>query len=213
MKKFVICLLLLSLTAGILMLSGCGGTVDPGTPPPDVINPGSTTNSADDESANNPGESSVEPSENPAQSSPDTWDILEDTVSIRIGRNGQTEFYIDMYDNTAVSTMLNYLTSSSLLFPAYSYSDEQSFVGQSVRGSYTRDDETTVTDIKAGELYLFSGGQLRLYFRDVAGANITATPVGYLTDATEITDTVVSAYESNRNDTWGVDVYFWITKH
>ena len=109
--------------------------------------------------------------------------------------------------------MLDYLSGQPLLFPTYTYSDEEGFVGQSIRGNYTRDDENTITDIHAGELYLFSGGQLRLYFKDMAGANITATPVGYVVEAGDIPETVQNAYESNRNDTWGVDVYFWITKH
>ena len=98
------------------------------------------------------------------------------------------------------------------LFPTYTYEDEQGFVAQNVRGSYTRDDETTVTDIRTGELYLFSGGQLRFYFKDVTDANITATPIGCYTDMEGLADAVMDAYQSNLGDTWGVDVYFVITK-
>ena len=57
-----------------------------------------------------------------------------------------------------------------------------------------------------------SGGQLRFYFKDMAGANITATPIGYYADTEGLTDAVIDAYESNKGDTWGVDVYFVITK-
>ena len=108
--------------------------------------------------------------------------------------------------------MLDYLSGSPLLFPTYTYEEEQGFVAQNVRGSYTRDDETTVTDIRTGELYLFSGGQLRFYFKDVTGANITATPIGCYTDTEGLADAVMDAYQSNLGDTWGVDVYFVITK-
>ena len=86
-------------------------------------------------------------------------------------------------------------------------------MAQSVRGSYSRDDEVTVADVKCGELYLFSGGQLRFYFKDVEGANITATPIGYYTDTEGLTEAVQEAYESNIGDVWGVDVYFIITKN
>ena len=61
-------------------------------------------------------------------------------------------------------------------------------------------------------IYLLSGGQLRLYFKDAAGANITAAPVGYFTETNDLTDTVKADYEVNRGNTWGVDVYFSITK-
>ena len=62
-------------------------------------------------------------------------------------------------------------------------------------------------------MYLFSGGQLRFYFKDVEGANITATPVGYYADTEGLTEAVIEAYESNQGDVWGVDVYFVITKN
>ncbi len=58
--------------------------------------------------------------------------------------------------------VLDYLSGSVLLFPAYTYDEEE------------------ITDIKASELYLFSGGQLRFYFKDIEGADITAMPVGVL---------------------------------
>ena len=117
-----------------------------------------------------------------------------------------------MYNNDAALTMLDYLSGSALLFPAYTYDEEGGFVAQNVRGNYTRDDEQTIPDVKTGELYLFSGGQLRFYFKDMEGANITATPIGYYTDVEGLTEAVQEAYTSNMDDTWGVDVYFWITK-
>ena len=119
---------------------------------------------------------------------------------------------MDMYNNDAADTMLGYLSGSPLLFPTYTYEEEQGFVAQSVRGTYTRDDEMSIADVKVGELYLFSGGQLRFYFKDVESANITATPIGYFTDTEGLTDAVTDAYQSNLGDIWGVDVYFQIIK-
>ena len=54
-----------------------------------------------------------------------------------------------------------------------------------------------IANVKTGELYLFSDGQLRFYFKDMEGANITATPVGYYTDTDGLTEAVQEAYESN----------------
>ena len=66
---------------------------------------------------------------------------------------------------------------------------------------------------KAGTAnYLMSGGQLRFYFKDVADANITATPIGYFTDTAGLTEAVIDTYQSNLGDVWNVDVYFQITK-
>ena len=67
--------------------------------------------------------------------------------------------------------------------------------------------------MKAGELYLFSGGQLRFYFKDVGGANITATPIGCYTDTEGLAEAVKDAYEAELGNVWGVDVYFVITKN
>lgn len=138
--------------------------------------------------------------------------LVENAISVRIGRDGTKEWNVNMYDNDAAVTMLDYLSGSALLFPTYTYDEEEGFVAQSVRGNYTREDEQKIADVKAGELYLFSGGQLRLYFKDMEGADITATPVGYYTDVDGLTEAVQDAYESNLDDTWGVDVYFLITK-
>ncbi|MDE7250103.1 MAG: hypothetical protein K2N82_09495, partial [Lachnospiraceae bacterium] len=139
-------------------------------------------------------------------------EILTNVISVRIGRDGTTEWNVDMYNNDASLTMLDYLSDSALLFPTYTYDEEGGFVAQSVRGNYTRDDEQTIADVKIGELYLFSGGQLRFYFKDIEGANITATPIGFYTDTQGLAEAVHEAYTSNLDDTWGVDVYFWITK-
>ena len=197
MKKIIALIMALLLTVSITALAGCSSqTEDPGAPPEDVINP--SGNSIGDHTQN--------------ASSPYDGDELENAVSVRIGRDGRKDWSVNMYNNNASVTMLDYLSGSPLLFPTYTYDEEQGFVAQNVRGSYTRDDEATVTDIKAGELYLMSGGQLRLYFKDVAGANITATPIGYYIDTEGLTDAVIDAYESNKGDVWGVDVYFVITK-
>ena len=188
----------------VLMMSaliGCGSKQeDPGPPPSDVIDPQGASEGASGGTSEESG------------GSPYEGDILENAVSVRIGRNGQTDWSVDMYNNAASVTMLDYLSGSSLLFPIYTYEEEEGFVAQNVRGSYSRDDEVTVADVKTGELYLMSGGQLRFYFKDVEGVNITATPVGYYTETEGLTEAVQEAYQSNLGDTWGVDVYFQIKK-
>ena len=190
MKRFVALMMALLLAACMTALTGCSSqTEDPGAPPSDVI--GGTAS---------------------GNGSPYDGEVLENAVSVRIGQGESKNWTVNMYNNAASVTMLDYLSGSPLLFPTYTYEEEEGFVAQNVRGSYTRDDETTVTDIKAGELYLMSGGQLRFYFKDVTGANITATPIGYYADTEGLTDAVIDAYESNKGDTWGVDVYFVITK-
>ena len=192
MKKITTLIMALTLTAGMTTFTGCSSQPkNPGTPPADVINAGNNAQK---------GNSAYE------------GDILENAVSVRIGRDGNKEWNVNMYNNDAAVTMLDYLSGSGLLFPTYTYEEKQGFVAQRVRGTYSRDDETTIADVKAGELYLFSGGQLRFYFKDMTGANITATPVGYYTDTKGLTEAVEEAYRSNLDDTWGVDVYFWITK-
>lgn len=138
--------------------------------------------------------------------------ILENAVSVRIGRDGTTEWNVTMYNNDAALTMLDYLSGSALLFPTYTYEEEGGFVAQNIRGTYTRDDEQTIADVKTGELYLFGDGQLRFYFKDMDGADITATPVGYFAEAEGLTEAVQEAYTANLEDSWGVEVYFWITK-
>ncbi len=194
--------LLLALMACVCMwsLTACTDDDDSGyTPPPaDVINPDGDTGTPDD------GSQTTNPSQN---------GILENAVTVKIGLNDDTDYLIHMYDNAAANTMLGYLSSSEMRFPTYTYNDEAGFVAQSVRGSYTRNDETTVADIKKGELYLMSNGYLRLYFRDVKGANLTATPIGYFADSSNVETAVTTAYTENQGDYWGVDVYFLITKN
>ena len=193
MKKMIALMTVLLLTMTMATLTGCGSqTEDPGPPPSEVINPDNTQNENDGTAYDG--------------------DVLENAVSVRIGQGESKDWSIDMYNNDAAVTMLGYLSGSPLLFPTYTYNEEQGFVAQSVRGTYSRDDETTIADVKAGELYLFSGDQLRFYFKDVEGADITATPIGYYTDTEGLTDAVIDAYEANIGDTWGVDVYFVITK-
>lgn len=194
MKKMIALMTVLLLTISMATLTGCGSqTEDPGPPPSEVINSGDNTQNKNDGAAYD-------------------GDVLESAVSVRIGQGESKDWSIDMYNNDAAVTMLGYLSGSPLLFPTYTYDEEQGFVAQNVRGTYSRDDEVTVSDVKAGELYLFSGNQLRFYFKDVEGADITATPIGYYTDTEGLTDAVTDAYESNLGDTWGVDVYFVITK-
>lgn len=206
MKKISTWITALLLIVSMAAFTGCGSqTEDPGPPPADIINP--------DNSEDTTAEDSIgDDAQNVNDGTSDENDILENAVSVRIGRDGQTEWLIDMYNNAAAETMLGYLSGSGLLFPTYTYDEEQGFVAQNVRGNYSRDDDETIGDIQAGDLYLFGDGQLRLYFKDVEGADITATPVGYFAETEGLAETVQEAYESNRDDVWGVDVYFIITK-
>ena len=206
MKKLTTLIMTLVMTISMAALTGCGSqTEDPGSPPSEVINPDNSVDSSSDNSTGNDAQN-----DNSETSEEDG--VLENAVSVRIGRDGQTDWNVNMYDNDAAWTMLGYLSDSGLLFPTYTYDEEGGFVAQSVRGTYSRDDETTIVDVKAGELYLFNGGQLRFYFKDLEGVDITATPVGYYTDTEGLAEAVQDAYKSNLDDVWGVDVYFWITK-
>lgn len=206
MKKISTWITALLLIVSMAAFTGCGSqTEDPGPPPADIIN----QDNAEDTTAE---DSIGDDAQNVNDGTSDENDVLENAVSVRIGRDGQTEWLIDMYNNAAAETMLGYLSGSGLLFPTYTYDEEQGFVAQNVRGNYSRDDDETIGDIQAGDLYLFGDGQLRLYFKDVEGANITATPVGYFVETEGLAETVQEAYESNRDDVWGVDVYFIITK-
>ena len=198
MKKGTAWMLVLLLVISMMALSGCGSkTEDPGPPPAEVINPDGGIG------GDVPGENGEAATEG---------ELLENAVTVRIGRDGRKDWAVHMVNNAAAQTMLGYLSGSGLLFPTYTYDGEQGFVAQNVRGSYTRNDETTIADVKAGELYLFSGGQLRFYFKDLEGANITATPVGYYVETEGLTEAVQDAYESNKGDVWGVEVYFVIAK-
>lgn len=206
MKKITTLITVLLLGVSIVSFTGCGSqTEDPGPPPANVINPEDSGDTTVEDGAGNG-------MQNEDSGTPNEDEILENAVSVRIGQDGQDDWLIDMYNNAAAETMLGYLSGSGLLFPTYTYEEEQGFVAQNVRGNYSRDEETTIEDIRAGDLYLFGDGQLRLYFKDVEGANITATPVGYFVETEGLTETVQEAYESNRDDVWGVDVYFIITK-
>ena len=199
-------IMVLTLAISMAAFTGCGAqTKDPGPPPADVINPDNSGDTSVNDSAGGS-------AQNGEEESAYEGDVLRNAVSVRIGKEGQKDWAVNMYNNDAALTMLDYLNDSALLFPTYTYEEEQGFVAQNVRGTYFRDDETTITDVKAGELYLFSGGQLRFYFKDMTGAGITATPVGYYTETEGLTEAVQEAYESNLGDTWGVDVYFLITK-
>ncbi len=198
MRKTLVLLMALLMTFSAV-LSGCGSkTEDPGPPPEDVINSGSASSRNDEATADDSGNVS-------------DGKMLEGAVQVSIGQGDGKTYTVDMYNNDAVNTMLGFL-SGTLLFPSTEYDEEQGFAAHNIRGSYTQDDEITVTDIKAGEIYLFSGGQLRLYFKDIDGANITATPVGYFTETDDLTETVIADHEANRDDPWGVEVYFSITK-
>ena len=191
MKKTMVLLMALLMTFSVV-LSGCGSkTEDPGSPPEDVIGSGSASDGS---------------------GTAYDGEMLEGAVQVSIGQGDGKTYTVDMYNNAAVNTTLGYLTGSTLLFPSTEYDEEQGFAAHNIRGTYTQDDEITVTDIKAGEIYLFSGGQLRLYFKDVAGANITATPVGYFTETDDLTETVIADHEANVDDPWGVEVYFSIRK-
>ena len=218
MKKNKLTILAAITVLGLTVFSGCGaGTGDPGEPPAEVVNGGSIdTEDINPEDADKENKS-VQAGGNDGMDVTEGADayeseILTNAISVRVGRDGTEEWNADMYHNDAALTMLDYLSDSAMLFPTYTYDEDGGFVAQSVRGNYTRDDEQTITDVKTGELYLFGGGQLRFYFKDIEGANITATPIGYYTDVEGLAEAVQEAYTSNLDDTWGVEVYFWITK-
>lgn len=206
-------ILTMAAALGLSVLSGCGaGAQDPGEPPAEVIN---GENAAAESNADaGDGAASIEGSKAGENAGGDVSEgaILENAVSVRIGRDGTTEWNVTMYNNDAALTMLDYLSGSALLFPTYTYEEEGGFVAQNIRGTYTRDDEQTIADVKTGELYLFGDGQLRFYFKDMDEADITATPVGYFAEADGLTEAVQEAYTANLEDSWGVEVYFWITK-
>ena len=203
MKKSISYLVTMILAVSMLTMTGCGKTKDPGTPAADVISPENTAES----------DTTVESDTGSDTTTTYDGSAMENAVTIRIGQGSSTERAVTMYSNAAVHTMLDYLSTDMTLFPANIYEEEEGFAAQNIRGTYSRDDEITVTDIKAGELYLFGDGQLRLYFRDVTGANMTATPIGYVEDATDITEVVEEEYAANEDDPWGVKVYFQITKN
>lgn len=218
MKKNRLIILIVAITFGLTVLSGCGADiVDPGDPPAEVVNGENRNTESSGSEIVDTENNTVEGEANTVMDDAESGDIYEgeiltNAISVRIGRDGMEEWNIDMYHNDAALTMLDYLSGSAMLFPTYTYDEDGGFVAQSVRGNYTRDDEQTITDVKTGELYLLNGGQLRFYFKDMEGANITATPIGYYTDVEGLTEAVQEAYTSNLDDTWGVDVYFWITK-
>lgn len=188
----------------VLGMAGCGeAEKQVEAPPEEVIHPDSADASGRDAAAVNDGAD--------AGTSFD-GSVLEGAVTAKIGLNDNTAYTIDMYNNAAVNTILGYLSESEMRFPTYTYEESDGYVAQNIRGTYTRDDEVEVSEIHAGELYLFSDGQLRLYFKDIADAKITATPIGYFSETDDITELVQTAYEENRDDSWNVDVYFLITK-
>lgn len=196
-KKYLLTIIMSITVAG---MAGCGNNekhVE--EPPEEVINP------SGGESADSNSGTGLDSSANSG--------IISGAVTVKIGLNDETGYKADMYNNAATETILGYLSGDEMRFPAYTYEEEDGYVAQNIRGSYTRKDEQEIQEIKAGELYLFSDGQLRLYFKDIKNAKITATPVGYFADAGNITELVQNAYEENKDDTWGVDVYFLITKN
>lgn len=198
-KKFLVTVIV---CVSVASMAGCGNSEKHiGAPPEDVINPdgagssSNTGNSADNGTAKEKG------------------GVISGAVTVKIGLNDDTGYKIDMYNNAASETILGYLSEEEMRFPTYTYEEGDGYVAQDIRGSYTRDDEKEISQIKAGGLYLFSDGQLRLYFKDVADAGITATPVGYFADTDNITELVQNAYKENRDDSWGVEVYFLITRN
>lgn len=192
---------MLLLVVCVLAFAGCSQkSENQEEPPEEVLHP------QDEGSTENAQETSEQGSSNKDGS------MLEGAVGVKIGLDDDTQYMVDMYDNQQVQTMLGYLSDSEIQFPTYTYEAEEGYVAQDIRGNYSRDNEETISDIHASELYLFSDGQLRLYFKDVPEANIKATPVGRFANCEDITKKVEDAYEANRNDSWGVEVYFLLTK-
>ncbi|MDE6759477.1 MAG: hypothetical protein K2J90_02215 [Lachnospiraceae bacterium] len=199
---------ILLLLVSVLVFAGCSQKEENREEPPEeVLHPqensvGDSTEGSTDRISEASGQGSTE----------QEGGTLEGAVVVKIGLEDDTQYLVDMYDNKQVQTMLGYLSDSEIRFPTYTYEESEGYVAQDIRGNYSRDDEVTVSDIQAGELYLFSDGQLRLYFKDVKGADIQATPVGHFTDCDDITKKVEDAYQENRGDSWGVEVYFLLTK-
>lgn len=194
MKKLFIEIMLL----GMLGLTACANKAEnPGEPPKDVVGENDVSGGNKENNQNQTYEG----------------EMLSNAVTARIGVDGDEEWGIDMYNIPVSLTMLDYLTASEMRFPTYTYDEEQGYVAQNIRGSYSRDYEETIADVHVGELYLFSDGQLRLYFKDIIGANITATPVGRYEVTENLPETIMKAYEENRGDTWNVDVYFLLKKN
>ncbi len=214
MKKLLSAFLAVLMVVTMFAFAGCQSeSKDPGAPPEDVIHPDApNVSDSNVENTTDSSDNSDSDAENTTDST-ESGEIIENAITVRIGRDSSDELSVNMIDNAAANTMMDYLSDSALLFPTYTYDEEAGFVAQNVRGSYTRDDEVTVADVKCGELYLFSGGQLRLYFEDVPDANITATPVGVFADTSGISEAVKAAHDGNVDDIWGVEVYFWITKN
>lgn len=198
----------------LVSLTGCSDEEarDPGAPPKEVIQSGDTDteeNASGGESQSVSGGASSAGGENSSASG----EMKKAAVTAKIGRSGGEAYAVDMYGNAAVDTMLGYLSGDEMMFPTYTYEEDAGFVAQDIRGNYTDQDEAEVKDVKRGELYLFDGGQLRLYFKDIKDANITATPIGYFADASDIEKLVTTAHDENEDDTWGVEVYFRLTKN
>lgn len=207
--------LVIAVLFGASVLSACGAKTkaeNPGEPPAEVLNgerAAEHTDSEQQQTTQNENNTVIAEADSESEYE---GALLENAISVRIGREGVANWNVDMYNNNAALTMLDYLSGSALLFPTYTYDEEGGFVAQVVRGDYTRDDEQTVADVKCGELYLFSGGQLRFYLKDIEGADITATPIGYFAETEGLTAAVQEAHTANLDDTWGVEVYFLITK-
>ncbi len=208
----------------MVSLVGCSDekVKDPGAPPKEVLQSeddenrsGNTDTGEDADASSGEGGSSVsgDNSSTSGENSSMNGGMKKAAVTAKIGRSGGEAYEVDMYGNAAVDTMLGYLSGDEMMFPTYTYEKDAGFVAQDIRGDYTAQDETEIKDVKKGELYLFAGGQLRLYFKDVEAANITATPVGYFADASDIEKLVTAAHDENEDDTWGVEVYFRLTKN
>ena len=117
MKRLVALILALLLTVSLAALTGCSSqTEDPGKPPENVINPG---NSGDASSNNNNNTGTSTPNGNGGTAY--SGDVLENAVSVRIGQGESKNWSVNMYNNAAAATMLNYLSGSPLLFPTSTY--------------------------------------------------------------------------------------------
>lgn len=200
--------------AGMLTAAGCAAdrkTVQ--EPPREVLHPENAGNQADTattQDVSNAGDAGTAADNGGVSQTSYDGAVLSGAVFAKIGLNDDTEYVIDMYNTAATNTILGYLSESEMRFPTDTYNEEGGYVAQHIRGTYTRDDEQDISEIHAGELYLFSDGQLRLYFKDIENAGITATPIGYFAD--DITGLVENAWEENRDDVWNVEVYFLIKR-
>jgi len=49
--------------------------------------------------------------------------VLKNAVTVKIGRDGDEARSVNMYNNAAADTMMDYFSESERMFPTYTYDD------------------------------------------------------------------------------------------